>query len=76
MNPYYKHLETLIDNRAGTSHGSQTNNGSSCLQMFFKIGAIINFANFSSLFSIKLQAPTLLKRDPNTAAFLWNLRNF
>ena len=43
-----------------------------------------NFANFKgkhlcwSLFLIKLQAWTpaaLLKRDPNTGAFLWNFQN-
>ena len=55
------------------------------LQMFFKIGDLKNFANFTakhlrwSLFSIKFQSwrpATLLKRGCNTGAFLWNLQNF
>ena len=46
------------------------------LQMFFKIGALKNFAKFTgkhllwSLFLIKLQVFS------NTAVFLWNLLNF
>ena len=52
---------------------------SSCLQMFFKLGVLKNFAIFTrkhsyrSLLLIKLQAfkpATLLKRDSNTGAFL------
>ena len=59
---------------------------SSCLQMFFKIGVLKNFAIFTgeylfwSLFLIKLQLAirpaTLLKTDSNTDVFLWILRNF
>ena len=53
-------------------------------QIFFKIGVLKNFANFTgkhpcrSLFLIKSQArrPTaLLKRDSNTCVSLWNLWN-
>ena len=56
--------------------------------MLFKLGALKNVANFTgkhlcwSLFLIKLQTlkawrpATLLKRDSNTSAFLWNLRIF
>ena len=53
-------------------------------QMFFVIGVLKNFANFTgehlcwSLFFIKLQAWTpaaLLKRDSNTGVFLWNLQD-
>ena len=60
-------------------------NRSSFSQMFFKIGALKNFANFigkhqcKSIFLIKLHAwapATLLERDSNTGVFLWNLRNF
>ena len=52
---------------------------SSRLQLFFKIGALKNFAYFTgkhpcwSFFLIKLQAlrpATLLKRDSNTGVFL------
>ena len=60
-------------------------NRSSLLQMFFKIGVLKNFSNFIgkhqcwSIFLTKLQAwrpATLLKRDPNTGVFLWNLQYF
>ena len=47
MNLYYKHLKTLIVNKAATSFDSQTNNRSSHSQMFFKIGVLKNFANFT-----------------------------
>ena len=52
--------------------------------MFFKIGVLKNFANFTgkhlcwSLFLINLQAfrsATLLKKDFNTSVILWNLQN-
>ena len=58
---------------------------SSRSQMFFKIGVLSTFPNFTkkdqcwNLFYIKLQAwkpATLLKRDSNTSVFLWNLSNF
>ena len=56
---------------------------SSRSQMFFKIGALKNFANFTekhlcwSLFLIKLQAwRTLIKETPTQMFSLWNLRNF
>ena len=58
---------------------------SSHSQMFFKIGVLRTFPNFTkkdqcwNLFYIKLQAwkpATLLKRDSNTSVFLWNLSNF
>ena len=54
--------------------------GSSQAQMFFKIGALKNFAHFTrkqlcwSILFIKLLAwrpATLLKRDSNTGVFLW-----
>ena len=57
---------------------------SSCLQMFFKIGALKNFAIFTgkhlswSLSSIKLlcwRPATSLKRDSNAGVFLWIMRN-
>ena len=63
MNPYYKHLETLIDNRAGTSHGSQTNNGSSCLQMFFKFRKF-----FESLFN-EVAGPNFVKERSQHSCF-------
>ena len=53
-------------------------------QMFFRIGTLKNFANFIgnhlcwSLILTKLQAlrpATLLNRDSNTGAFLWNSQN-
>ena len=59
---------------------------SSCSQMSFKIG-VLNFKNFAtfrgkhlfwSLFLITLQVfrpGLLIKRDSNTAVFLWILRN-
>ena len=47
MNLYYEHLETLTANKAATSHDSQTNNRSNHSQMFFKIGVLKNFANFT-----------------------------
>ena len=62
-----------------------TTKRSSRSQIFFKIGALRNSANFTgihqwwSLFVIKLQAfrtATLLKRYSNTSVFLWNFRNF
>ena len=52
--------------------------------MFFKIGVLKNFANFTgkhlcwSLFLINLQAfrsATLLNKDSNTGVILWNLQN-
>ena len=56
---------------------------SSRSQMFFKIGVVSNFANFTrkhlrrSLVLIKALGPAiLLKRDFNTGVFLRNLRNF
>ena len=58
---------------------------SSCLQMFFRIGALKNLAIFKekqlswSLFLTKLRASSpaaLFKRDSNSAIFLWILRNF
>ena len=58
---------------------------SSRSQIFFNIDALKNFASFTgkhlcwSLFLIKLHAlrpATLLKRDSNTAVFLWNWRSF
>ena len=58
---------------------------SSLSQMFFKMSVLKNIAIFTgkhlywSLFLIKLQVPgfaTLLKRDFDTGAFLWNFRNF
>ena len=58
---------------------------SSRSHMFFKIGVLNNFTNFTgkylcwSLLLIKLQVfrpATLLKRDSNTGVFLWNLWNF
>ena len=54
-------------------------------EVFFKIGALQNFAKFTrkqlyqSLISIKLQdspLPLYQKRDSGTGVFLWNLRNF
>ena len=59
--------------------GLPTNIRSNRSQMFFKIGALKNFTNFTgkhpcwSLFLTKLQAlwpATLLKRDSNTSVFL------
>ena len=47
MNLYYEHLKTLTANKAATSHDSQTNNRSNHSQMFFKIGVLKNFANFT-----------------------------
>ena len=57
---------------------------SSGLQIFFKVGILRNFANFTgknlwSHFLIKLQALTptsLLKRASSAGVFLWILRNF
>ena len=58
---------------------------SSCSQMFFEIGVLKNFANFTgkdlcgSLFVIKLQderPAALLKSVSNAGVFLLNLRNF
>ena len=48
-------------------------------QVFLKISQIFRKIPVVSLFLIKLQAwrpAALLKRDSNTGAFLWNLRNF
>ena len=62
-------LESLLNKVSGLS------------QMFFEIGVLKNFANFTvkhlcwSLFLIKFQAWTLLKGNSNTDVFLWNLRN-
>ena len=62
-----------------------------CSQIFFKIDALENFANFTgrllcrSLFLIKslalrivsgFQPATLLKRNSNEVVFLWILRDF
>ena len=51
--------------------------------MFFKIGVLKNIANFIGKTSVleyllnKVAGPqTLLKRDPNTGVFRWNLQNF
>ena len=58
---------------------------SSRSQMLFKVSVLKIFANFTgkhlrwSLFLIKSRdgrSATLLKRDPSTGVFLWNLRNF
>ena len=55
------------------------------LQMFFKMGVLKIFENFTrkylhwSLFKVKLQAfrpSTLLKRDSDTGVFVWNFPNF
>ena len=55
---------------------------SSRSQLFFKIGVLKNFANFTgkhlclSLFLNKVTGPaTLLKKDSNTGVFLYNLGN-
>ena len=42
------------------------------MQMFFKIGVLKNFVNVKGK---RLFRATLIKRDSNARAFLWNLRN-
>ena len=55
--------------------------GSSRLQMFFKMGILKNFEHFTGKHLCRSlcwtwRPATLLKRQPNTGVFLWNLRNF
>ena len=52
---------------------------SSYSQINFKIGFLTNFAHFTGkhlCWSLFIKAATLLKRDCNSAVFMWNLRNF
>ena len=49
---------------------------SSCSQMFFKIGVLKNFANFTGkhrCWSLIQTCNFLLKRDSNTGVFLWKI---
>ena len=45
-------------------------------QIFFKIGVLKNFANFTGKHRFGVRPATVLKRDSSTGVFLWNLRNF
>ena len=72
----------LIYPLCGFNYRSSRKCRNSRSQMFFKIGVLKNFANFTrkqlrwNLFLVKLKAlspETLLKKDSNTGVSLWNL---
>ena len=49
----------------------------SCSQMFFKIGGLKNFANFTgnTCFGVFFNKVEGLRESFNTGVFIWNLRN-